>query len=309
MMQLIRDLDTLPPSATKLSVALGNFDGVHLGHQVILKETLARAKKDSIPAAVMMFAPHPREYFAPATPRIRLMSLAKKVSMLRQMGFDYILMLRFNAALAATSADDFIREILVEKLQVRHVVTGANFCFGTGRAGNSGVLGNASRHYGFSYHAVPTVSNDAGVISSSAIRTLLGHGDMVQARQLLGRPYTIAGHVIHGDKRGRTLGFPTANLPMHHLLVPRHGVYISHVVLEDTHYPAITNIGVKPTFAGIRPMAESYIFDFDRDIYGKKIQVELHHFLRDEKKFDSLTEIKEQITHDCEEARHYHAND
>jgi riboflavin kinase/FMN adenylyltransferase len=302
-MQLHRDLDQLPASAQGVALALGNFDGLHLGHCAILEETLKQAKALSCPAAVMTFEPHPREFFAPDAPKLRLMRLKEKMQALTDMGFSYLYLPHFNKALATTSAEDFVYRLLVEKLKVRHIITGNNFCFGAKRRGNSAYLSEASKQYGFSYHAMNHIVSDAGIISSTAIRKLLSEGQVVAANQLLGHAYTIAGHVAHGDKRGRTIGFPTANIPMHDLFLPKFGVYKVRVTLDGKEIAGVANIGARPTVGGIVPRAEIHLFDFTGDLYGKYIRATLHRFLREEKTFANIDALKAQITQDCEEAR------
>ncbi|MDX2073288.1 MAG: bifunctional riboflavin kinase/FAD synthetase [Alphaproteobacteria bacterium] len=298
-MKLIRDLSNVPASAKGAVLALGNFDGLHLGHRAILQETLQRAKKAGRPAAVMTFEPHPREFFRPDAPKLRLMRLREKIEGLRAMGFSTLFMPHFNAALAATSAADFVSRWLSGTLAVQEIITGDDFCFGKGRSGNRAFLTESAGRYGFLYHAIAPVCSDAGVISSTAVRTLLAEGNVAAASALLGRPYSVCGHVIHGDKRGRQLGFPTANIPLARLFVPRAGVY---AVAAGAH-KGVANIGLRPTFGGTKPQAEIHLFDFSGDLYGQYLRVELQAFLRDEQRFESLEQLKQHIAQDCERAK------
>lgn len=301
-MQLFRDLAALPASAKGAVVAIGNCDGLHLGHQAILKQTLQAAKTLGVAAAVMSFEPHPREFFSPNTPRLRLMRLIDKIRVLREMGFSYLFLPRFNAQLAATSADEFVTQVLVGQLGVRQVVTGENFYFGARRAGDSSFLASMASQHGFIYQPVAPVSDEGGIISSSRIRSLLAEGKVEEAGILLGQPYRISGHVTHGDKRGRQLGFPTANLPIAHYFLPRHGVYKVSVQVGWENYRGVANIGIRPTFGGKKPQAEIHLFDFSGDIYGKTISVALDSFLRDEQTFSSIDALKKQIAEDCRQA-------
>jgi len=302
-MELTRDLSGLPDTARNAAIALGNFDGLHHGHRAILEETLAQAKSLDTHAAVMTFEPHPREFFNPAAPSLRLMRLAEKIAALRAMGFKHIFMLRFNTALANTGADDFISQQLVQRLAAKAIITGENFRFGSKRSGDHATLTEAGKKHGFLYRAIAPICNDAGVISSSAIRALLAEGKLESIPRFLGAPYAITGRVMHGDKRGRTLGFPTANLSLKDVFLPRLGVYKMRVSVAGSDYPAIGNIGIRPSVGGTIPRAEIHIFGFDKDIYGQKIRAELHSFLRPEQKFDSLDALKKQIIIDCEQAQ------
>ena len=300
-MKLIRDLAFIPDDVKGAAVALGNFDGLHRGHHAILEETLRAAAQRSVPAAVMTFEPHPREFFNPTGAKLRLMRVREKIAMLKGMGFAAIFMPRFNRALAETSAQEFVSRLLVEQLAVKHIVTGEDFSFGKARGGNREFL---EKSPGFSYHAMEHVSDGGEMISSSAIRRKLGEGDVAGAALLLGHPYRICGHVVHGDKRGRTLGFPTANLSMHRLFLPRPGVYAVKVSGRKTGmHRGVANIGMRPTVGGTTPRAEIHIFADVGDIYGDYLVIEPTRFIRDEKKFDSLDALKLQIHADVEAAQ------
>jgi riboflavin kinase/FMN adenylyltransferase len=303
-MKLIRDLSGFPGSAKGAAVALGNFDGLHIGHQAILQVTLDKARRLGCPAAVMTFEPHPREYFNPAAATLRLMRLREKISRLRGMGFSTVYLPRFNRTLAETVAEDFVEKLLVKALGVRHVITGNNFHFGAKRGGDCAFLAEAAQKYGFGYDAVAAVHGAEGMVSSSAIRTLLAEGNVAGANCLLGHSYAIPGHVAHGDKRGRTLGFPTANIPLGKLFMPRAGVYAVRAK-SSAHgeLRGVANVGVRPTVGGTKPQMEVHLFDFNGSLYGEYVHVTLRRFIRDEQKFASLDALKEQITRDCAEAR------
>lgn len=298
-MQLIRDLSNVPANAKGAVIALGNFDGLHLGHRAILEKTLQQAKVLDAPAGVMIFEPHPREFFNPSAPKLRLQRLREKIDGLREMGFSLLFMPRFNAQLAATSAEDFVAKYLVGALAVKHIITGANFCFGAKRSGNCEFIASNASRFGFGYDAISPVKNANGVISSTIIRTLLAEGKVSEASALLGRNFSVCGHVTHGDKRGRTLGFPTANIPLEKYFIPRAGVYA--VKVGDKK--GVANIGIRPTVGGKKAQAEIHLFDFSGDLYGKYLRVQLVSFLRDEQTFPSLDALKEQITRDCEKAK------
>lgn len=301
-MKLVRDMQALPAAAKGAAVALGNFDGLHLGHRAILEETLKHAGALGAPSAVMTFEPHPREFFKPDAPPLTLMRLEAKLAALDAMGFGYVFLLPFNAALAATSADDFIKHYLLETLAARAVVTGGNFHFGAKRAGNHATLAAASATHGFSYFAVAPVTNDAGVISSTAIRTLLAEGRVDAVPHFLGDYFEIRGIVAHGDKRGRQLGFPTANIDLAGMFLPRAGVYKIRAQVAGGEYAGVANIGNRPTVGGTAPRLEAHLFGFSQDIYGKDMRVQLVSFLRDEKKFESIDALKKQIAQDAADA-------
>ena len=231
------------------------------------------------------------------------MRLKEKLSQLRYMEIDFVYMLRFNSHLAEMPADKFASDILAKALSARYIITGDNFCFGAQRRGNSKFLTEIAAENGFSYRAVEEVKSEE-IISSSAIRQALTNGDIGKAQSLLGRAHSICGHVISGEKRGRKLGFPTANLNMQKIFAPRHGVYAVDVAVEteQTIYSGVANIGIKPSFGKNKVSLEAHLFEYCGDLYGKYIKVRLKKFLRDEKKFNSLDELKKQIALDCQQA-------
>jgi riboflavin kinase/FMN adenylyltransferase len=303
-MQLIRSFSRTPHTLKHAVIALGNFDGLHLGHQAILRQTLALAKSLKAPAAVMSFEPHPREFFKPNAPKLRLMRTRDKILTLRTMGFDALFLPRFTAALAATEAEDFIQNILCDQLAAQHIITGDNFCFGKNRKGNSQLLTLSSIHGKFGYSAIAAVEQEQKPVSSSAIREALSHGDTALAALLLGSPFFISGHVAHGDKRGRTIGFPTANITLKNLFIPKLGVYAVRAHIGNTSIDGVANLGIRPTFAGTYPRLETHLFNFDQEIYGQPIRVNLLTFIRAEQHFTSLDEMTAQLKADSATAKH-----
>ena len=307
-MHLIRDLkpDHFPKGCV---LAIGNFDGVHLGHRDIITRCVALARAEGVPAVVMSFEPHPREFFGRTNEPLRIFSPKQKALALKALGVDALLLLRFNHELAATSADDFVKKLLIRTLRVRHVVTGQNFAFGKGRGGGSDFLTEQAHAHGFGFTACAQLTDAQGhMISSSAIRTALKDGDLKTARAMLGDDYGIAGHVIHGEKRGRTIGFPTMNLALKKRFIPRKGVYAATLKVAGERYDAVVNIGIKPTFGSHAPLLEAHAFGLEGDMYGRYACITLKAFLRDEMRYESLDLLKAQITHDASLARQLLAN-
>ncbi|MDX1974600.1 MAG: bifunctional riboflavin kinase/FAD synthetase [Rickettsiales bacterium] len=307
-MRIIRTTQNCPESAQGAVVALGNFDGVHLGHQAILRHTVEQAKAMGCKAAAMTFEPHPREFFnrkkSAVSSSLRIYSLRQKLALLRECGIDTLFLARFNSEFASLSAQDFIQTILHGSLKARQVITGQNFAFGQDRQGNTELLTSQAAALGFGYTAMePIVDGNAQIISSSAIRVALEQGDIKKASLMLGRNYAIGGHVRHGQKRGKELGFPTANLSLAGLFKPRYGVYAARLKLGDTLYDAVANLGIKPTFSSTEPLLETHAFDMNKNLYGHYIEVQLGEFIRNQKKFDTLNALRSQITADARQAR------
>lgn len=296
----------IPQQAHHASVlTIGNFDGVHLGHQALLKLLTDKARMFGLPAVVLTFEPHPREYFSPDKAPTRLASLREKLLLLAAAGVDHTYICRFNARLAALSAQDFIEQVLVRGLNVRHLFVGDDFCFGAGRQGNFAMLQEAGASYGFTVDSMSTLSQEGERISSSAVRAALADGDLKRAAVLLGRPYSIAGRICHGEKLGRQLGFPTANIQMKHRRPALTGVYAVRVEgLRDDFVDGVANIGVRPTATDHgRARLEVHLFDWNEDCYGAHIRVHFLQRLRAEKKFESLDALRTQIALDAEAAR------
>jgi len=287
------------------AAAIGNFDGVHKGHQAVIDLTLSVA--DGAPLGVLTFEPHPREYFAPDAAPFRLMNAAAKANRLEKLGVDRLYQVPFNEALAALSPRDFAQHIIVDSLGLTHVVVGEDFCFGLGRAGNTKDLIAFGQEMGFGVTIAPMFTNTSGAVSSTAIRTALAEGNPLHAAEMLGHWHRIVGPVITGDQRGRDLGYPTANMSIDGLHMPKFGVYAVKVdVLDGPHagsYDGAASIGIRPTFGVNTPNCESYLFDFSGDLYGAEISVALVHYLRGEEKFDSLDALITQMNADCLRAR------
>lgn len=301
----------IPEQADTASVlTIGNFDGVHRGHQALLTLLTGKARELGLPAVVLTFEPHPREYFSPADAPARLASLREKLLLLQAAGVDRTYVCRFNARLAAQSAESFIDDTLVRGLGVRHLFIGDDFCFGARRRGNFAMLQEAGLRHGFGVEAMPTLGVDGERVSSSAVRAALLEDDLGHAARLLGRPYSIAGRVSHGDKLGRQLGFPTANIQMKHRRPALTGVYaVSVEGLAQGRIAGVANIGLRPTAtANGRARLEVHLFDWTAECYGAHIRVHFLHKLRDEQKFPSLEALRAQIARDAETARAWFAS-
>jgi len=289
-----------------VALTIGNFDGVHRGHQAMLARLIEAAEDLRLPPAVLTFEPHPREFFAKAKAPPRLSSLRSKLTLFSAYGVATTFVARFDARLASRTADEFVRDILERQLATRWLLVGEDFRFGRGRVGDLAFLRNAART--FSIEAMRTVEIDGQRASSTAVREVLAAGDLALASAILGRNYTITGHVAHGDKLGRTLGFPTANLPLRHppaltgiFAVRAHGI-------DRAPRNGVASVGVRPTIArGGRPIAEVYLFDFDNTIYGRRITIEFLRKLRDEEHFPDVTALTRQMHRDAVEAREFFA--
>jgi riboflavin kinase/FMN adenylyltransferase len=285
-------------------VALGNFDGFHAGHQAVVARAVERARSEGRPVLVATFDPHPVRFFRPEAPPFRLTSLDQRQRLFEAAGADAMIVFHFGAELAATPADRFISESLIDRAGAAGVVTGEDFTFGRGRGGNIAVLEEAGARLGFSVDAVGPVGDAEGPISSSRIREALVAGDCETASRLMTRPFAIEGIVEHGDKRGRSIGYPTANLSLGSYLRPRFGIYAVRGRLPDGRMiDGAANLGIRPTFEPPRELLEPFFFDFDGDLYGRSIEVELIAFLRPEARFDGLDALKSQMAADCDEAR------
>ena len=284
-------------------IALGNFDGFHAGHQAVVGRAVRHAQDEGRPAIVATFDPHPVRFFKPDVPPFRLTTLDQRQELFAAAGADAMLVLPFDAALAATTAEDFISELLLGRYGAAGVVTGADFVFGKGRGGNVVTLADHARRLGFFTEMVAPVEDDA-VISSSRIREALQAGDCAAATRLLTRPFTVRNVVQHGDKNGRLLGFPTANLEMGQYLRPRYGIYAVTGKLSDGRIlKGAANLGIRPSFDPPKELLEPHFFDFSEDLYGQEIDVAFHAFIRPEAKFDSMDALMAQIAADCDEAK------
>jgi riboflavin kinase / FMN adenylyltransferase len=294
------------PVPTPVVLAIGNFDGVHLGHAALVKCLTEAALRLGLPPTVLTFEPHPREFFSPDSAPARLSTLREKLELLAESGISQVMISRFNAAFAQLTADEFIEQVLVAGLRVRHLIIGDDFRFGRGRTGDFQHLQAAGERFGFSVEAMGSVTVGDERVSSSGVRRALARGDMEHASRLLGRPYIIDGQVTHGDKIGRQLGFATANLRIKHNPLPMTGVFAVEVSgLGPQPLPGVANLGIRPTVGGTRPLLEVHLFDFNRDIYGAHISVRFVHKLRDEQRFPNFDALKAQIAADAAAARAY----
>ena len=301
---LLHSTDPIPEVLRGAVIALGNFDGFHAGHQAVVGRAIAMARGLGVPAIVATFDPHPVRHFKPDAPWFRLTTLDQRQRLFAEAGADAMLVFDFDAALAATSAADFINRLLVERFGASGIVTGSDFVFGQGRGGSVATLQAASDEGQFTYAIVAPVDDGSEPVSSSRIRAALTAGDCATATRLLTRPFAIEGIVQHGDKNGRLLGYPTANIDMGHYLRPRYGIYAVTGRLADGHVlKGAANVGIRPTFDPPKELLEPHFFDFDGDLYGQTIEVAFHAFLRGEAKFDSLDALKDQMAQDCDAAR------
>lgn len=295
------------PDTTRGPTALtiGNFDGVHRGHQAMLARLCAAGRRLGLPTAVMSFEPHPREFFRPADAPARITSLREKIELLSGSGVDTVYICHFNAAFARQTPQEFVDELLVRRLQVRWLLVGDDFRFGARRAGDAALLREQGRARGFAVEEQGTVEDGSERISSSRIRDLLAAGEMERAAHLLGRPWHISGRVGHGDKVGRTWGFPTANLWLRHRQVPVSGIFAVHFTGADgVARPGVASLGIRPSVAsgGVR-LLEVFLFDYSGDLYGQRARVALLHKFRDERGFSDLDALKAQIAEDADQAR------
>jgi riboflavin kinase/FMN adenylyltransferase len=305
--KLIRSIHHIQPDARGGVVTIGNFDGVHLGHQQLLAQTCRQAKRLGVSACVMTFEPHAFEFFAKDQVTVpRLTRLREKFVALAENGMDNVIVLPFNQELTSLSASDFVDRIIVNTLSPKHIVVGDDFRFGYKRQGDAQLLAEKGRAYGFGVETLPTVIFDAARISSTRIRQALAVGDHQLANALLGRPYAMLGRVVHGDKLGQKLGFPTANLYLHRRLTPVHGIYtVLMTGVADKPWPGVANVGTRPTVDGTKTLLEVHLLNFNQDIYGRHVQVIFCEKLRDEERYANLDLLQAQIAKDVISARNY----
>ncbi|EKM99306.1 MULTISPECIES: bifunctional riboflavin kinase/FAD synthetase [unclassified Acidocella] len=301
-MKIYSDWRTVPVAARGASVALGNFDGVHIGHAAVLRA--AHAARPDAPRAVLTFEPHPREFFRPQDAPFRLTLAAERAAALQALGVDILYQLPFDAEFSHLTAEAFVQEILFKSIGAVHLSCGADFAFGHRRGGDVAFLADRAENLGIGLSIVPAVADAQGPISSSRIRRLLQDGYPERAAALLGRPYSIRGPVLHGDARGRTIGFPTANIELGRHLEPQRGVYAVTTRIGAKLVKGVANLGLRPTVGGTQSRLEAHFFDFEGDLYGQELSVQLRHFIRDEQKFPSFDALKAQIARDAREARH-----
>jgi riboflavin kinase/FMN adenylyltransferase len=302
-MQVFNDWATVPETARGASIALGNFDGVHLGHASLVRA--AHGARPDATLAVLTFEPHPREYFRPDDPPFRLSLASERRAALAALGVKLVFELPFTAAFSHISAERFITDVLSQGLGAAHLVCGPDFAFGHRRGGTVALLAERAEALGMGLTVVPTLVDQAGAISSTRIRRALQDGYPERANAALGRPWAIRGEVVHGEKRGRTIGFPTANIRLGRHLEPARGVYAVTARLDDgTVRGGVANIGRRPTLGdSLESRLEAHLFDFAGDLYGQDVSVALHAYIREEQKFASLDELRAQIARDSDAAR------
>lgn len=309
-MELIRGIHNILSSHHGCVLTIGNFDGVHRGHAQVIANVVQKAKELGLPSTLMTFEPQPQELFCGSDAPARLSLLRDKIILLNELGVERLVCVNFNRAFASLPAEHFIEELLVRKLGVKYLVVGDDFCFGKGRKGNFDMLVQAGREFGFSVVSTQSFILGSQRVSSTAVRELLAKGDLAQARRLLGHPFTLSGRVAHGQKLGRTIGFPTANIALKRNVVPVRGVFAVKCYWENSDiYEGVANVGFRPTVNGQVCQLEVHLFDFQGDIYGKHLEVELVAKLRDEQPFESLDALKQQILHDANEAKALFGND
>ena len=297
--------ETVPAPLRGAIIALGNFDGFHLGHQAVAKEAIDWARREGRPAIIATFDPHPVRFFKPDVPPFRLTTLEQRQELYLDAGATAMLVFHFDGALAGTSAEDFITEILLDRLGAHGVVSGEDFTFGQGAKGNVALLQGFGAEHGLASRTVGAVIDHGRAISSSRVREALREGDPEEAARLLTRPFAVRGVVQHGDKRGREIGYPTANLALEKYLRPHYGIYAvtGRILGTGQELKGAANVGMRPQFEPPKELLEPYFFDFSGDLYGQEIEVAFHHFLRGEAKFDTLDALTDQMAADCDEAR------
>lgn len=294
----------IPPELRGSIVALGNFDGFHLGHQAVVGRAIARAFHERRPAIVATFDPHPISFFKQDLPSFRLTSLDQRQVLFAHAGADAMLVFKFGAELASMDAQQFVGEVLGRQIGAAGVITGDDFSFGKGRSGDAALLARLGPNYGIGAEAVPQVLLDGQRVSSGRVREALAEGDVGTATRMLSRDFAVQGVVEHGDARGRELGYPTANLRLGDYQRPRYGIYAVRVTLDDgSEHAGVASLGVRPTFDPPQELLEAHLFDFSGDLYGRTVEVALHGFIRDERKFDSVDALVDEIRQDEEAAR------
>lgn len=303
-MEFIYGLNHLTSAHRRCVATIGNFDGVHRGHQAVFSKLNQKADELGLPAVVIIFEPQPQEFFSANKPMPRLMRLREKLAIMERYGVDRVVCLRFNAKFAALSAAEFVERILVEMLAVNYLLVGPDFRFGQRRQGDLELLQQYGQKYSFEVDSLKPATYQGKRISSTWIRSLLQSGDIMQAQTLLGHHFRISGRVVHGDKRGRLLDVPTANIYMHRKCSPILGVYAVELFgVGKEGIKGVANIGNRPSVGGTRTLLEVHLFDFDRDIYGQYVDVDFLHKLRDEKRYNSLQLLKQQIKQDIKDAK------
>lgn len=299
----IDDIERIEPAC----VALGNFDGVHAGHRKLIEAAVAKAKEKGLASAVFTFSNHPKSLIPGAKPVKNIVYREEKETLIEGLGVDYYVNIPFTAEIMQMSPEAFVKTFLHDKLNAREIFCGFNYHFGFKGEGDTKLLRILGAKYDFHVNEMKAVSIDGDVVSSTLIRNMIMAGEMEECSKYLGRNYDIGGEVVVGNKLGRTIGFPTSNIMIDESMVtPPNGVYITYCIYNGVKYPSITNVGIKPTIGSFKKNMETHIFNFDKELYGKKIKVEFIKKTRDEVKFRSIEELSAQIAKDCNEAKAYH---
>lgn len=307
-MELIRGLQNLKPRHQGCVATIGNFDGVHLGHQAVIRQVMHKAKELGLPVVVITFEPQPQEYFGHGEAPPRLTRFREKFKAMQRFSVDRVLCLAFNRALAEMEPETFIQKVLIDGLGLRYLVVGDDFRFGKGRRGDFAMLQQAGREHGFEVVHMHTFSLDGVRVSSTRIREALQAGNLSLAAKMLGRPYRMCGRVAHGNRLGRTIGFPTANIFLHRKKTPVDGVFAVEMFgIEGEPIPGVANVGTRPTVDGTRSLLEVHLFDYSADLYGRYVHVDFLHRIREERRFESFDALKAQILLDAEQARAFFA--
>ncbi|GMQ92403.1 MAG: bifunctional riboflavin kinase/FAD synthetase [Gammaproteobacteria bacterium] len=307
-MELIRGLHNIKPQHHGCVATIGSFDGVHRGHQAVIARLAEKSREFDLPALVMTFEPQPLEYFQPDKAPVRLYRLRDKITALRQTTIDRTLCVEFDYHFAALEAEEFIDQVLFKALGVRHLVAGDDFRFGKDRIGDFAMLQTRGAELGFDVETLPTYEVNGERVSSTRIRHCLDRSDFSAAADLLGRPYQISGRVAHGDKIGRTIGIPTANIHLHRNRSPLQGIFVTELYgIGSEALPGVASIGTRPTVGGTRALLEVHLFDFGEDIYGRYVNIGFMKKLRDEEKFDNIEDMRKQIERDIEDGRAFFA--
>ena len=303
-MRLIRGLSHLEPLKNGCVLTIGNFDGLHLGHREVIKKLAERGAALGLPVIIMIFEPQPLEYFLGENAPSRLMRLREKVIQFSKLPVDDLLILRFNQYFANYDAEQFIEDVLIKKLNVKHLVVGDDFHFGKARRGNFAMLKDKGKVFGFDVEDTGSYQLAGLRVSSTLIRDALGAGDLALSERLLGHCYSVCGRVVHGDKRGRTIGYPTANIKMFRRNAPVDGVFaVTMTGIDGMEYEGVANVGTRPTVSGSKVILETHLFDFEKEIYGRYVEVHFKQKIRDEIRFQSLEQLKVQIVKDVAEAK------
>ena len=303
-MTFIRGMHNLHSPDQRSIVTIGSFDGVHLGHQAILRQVQAKAKELQLPSVVMVFEPQPQEFFSAEKAPARLMRLREKVETLRDLGIDQVVCIQFNRALRSLTAEEFVEQVLVKGLGTRYLIVGDDFRFGCDRGGDFAMLKKSGQQYDFDVQDTLTLESGGQRVSSTLVRKILRQSDFAGASALLGRPFTIKGRVVYGQQVGRQLGFPTANVQLNRYSAPLTGVFAVLVNVGGTIHQGAANVGIRPTVGDlVKPILEVHLLDFQGDIYGKRIEVEFKHKIREEQKFTTMASLVENIRRDVKDIR------